>query len=61
MYQLRCICAVGFFNLPNFSSRTVALGSPQLPKEMSTRNFPAGKGWPARMADNLTDICEPII
>jgi hypothetical protein len=23
--------------------------------------FPRGKGWPARKADNLTDICDPII
>jgi hypothetical protein len=29
--------------------------------EMSTRNLPGGKGWPARKADNLTVICEPTI
>jgi hypothetical protein len=28
---------------------------------MSTRNIPAGKGSPARKADNLTAICEPIV
>jgi hypothetical protein len=28
--------------------------------EMSTRNLPGGKGRPARKADNLTAICEPI-
>jgi hypothetical protein len=28
---------------------------------MSTRNLPVGEGWPARKADNLTAICEPII
>jgi hypothetical protein len=28
---------------------------------MSTRNFPGGKERPAREADNLTAICEPIV
>jgi hypothetical protein len=28
---------------------------------MSTRNLPEGKGRPARGADNLTAICEPIV
>jgi hypothetical protein len=28
---------------------------------MSTRNIPGGKGRPARKADNLTAICEPIV
>jgi hypothetical protein len=28
---------------------------------MSTRDFPGGKGRPARGADNLTAICEPIV
>jgi hypothetical protein len=28
---------------------------------MSTRNIPGGEGWPARKADNLTAICEPIV
>jgi hypothetical protein len=28
---------------------------------MSARNFPGGQGRPARKADNLTAICEPII
>jgi hypothetical protein len=27
--------------------------------EMSTRNFPGGKGLPGRKADNPTTICEP--
>jgi hypothetical protein len=39
----------------------MALGSTQLLAEMSTRNLPGGKGWPARGADNLTAICEPIV
>jgi hypothetical protein len=38
----------------------MALGSTQLLTEMSTRNLPVGKGRPARKADNLTAICEPI-
>jgi hypothetical protein len=29
--------------------------------EMSTRNLPGGKGCPARIAGNLTAICEPIV
>jgi hypothetical protein len=29
--------------------------------EMSTRNLPGGKVRPAREADNLTAICEPIV
>jgi hypothetical protein len=39
----------------------MALGSTQLLTEMSTRNLPGGKGRPARKADNLTAICEPIV
>jgi hypothetical protein len=48
---LRVVSEVtGFFNLPNPSSRTVALGSAQLLTEMSTRNLSGGKtrragGW----------------
>jgi hypothetical protein len=29
--------------------------------EMSTRKIPGGKGRPARKADDLTAICEPIV
>jgi hypothetical protein len=50
-----------FFNLLNPSSRTMALGSTQPLTEMSTRNLAGGKGRPARKADNLTAICEPIV
>jgi hypothetical protein len=39
----------------------MALGSTQPLTEMSTRNLPGGKGRPARKADNLTAICEPIV
>jgi hypothetical protein len=52
------------FGLPNLSlpsSCTMALGWTQPLTEMSTRNLPGGKGWPAREADNLTAICEPIV
>jgi hypothetical protein len=53
---------IGFFNLPNSSSRTVALASAQPLTEMSTRNLPGegGEGRPARKADNLIAICWPI-
>jgi hypothetical protein len=40
----------------------MALGSPQPPTEMSTRNLPGVEGGrPARKADNLTASCEPTI
>jgi hypothetical protein len=39
----------------------MALGSTQPLTEMSTTNLPGGKGRPARKADNLTAIYEPII
>jgi hypothetical protein len=38
----------------------MALGSTQPLTEM-TRNLPGGKERPAREADNLTAICEPIV
>jgi hypothetical protein len=44
----------GFFNCPNPSSRTMALGSTQPLTEMS-------KGRPASGAENLTAISEPIV
>jgi hypothetical protein len=52
---------VVFFNLPNPSSCTKALGWTQPLTEMSSRNLPGGKGRSARKADNLTAICEPIV
>jgi hypothetical protein len=39
----------------------MALQSTQHPTEMSSRNFPGVKGQPARKADNLTIIYEPIV
>jgi hypothetical protein len=50
-----------FFNLPNPSSRTMALESTQPLTEMSTRSFHGGKKRPARRADNLAAINEPNI
>jgi hypothetical protein len=52
---------VDFFNLPNPSSRTMALESTKPLTEMSTWYIPGGIGRPARKADNLTAICEPIV
>jgi hypothetical protein len=39
----------------------MAPGSTQPLTEMGNRNFPGGKGRPARKADNLTAICELIV
>jgi hypothetical protein len=50
-----------FFNLPNPSSYTVALGFTQPLIEMSTRNLPGVNERPVRKADNLTAICEPTV
>jgi hypothetical protein len=49
-----------FFNLPNSSSPTMTLGSTLPLIELSTRNLFGGYWRPARKADNLTVICEPI-
>jgi hypothetical protein len=37
----------------------MAQGSTQPVTEMSTRNLPGGKGWPALKADNLSTTWEP--
>jgi hypothetical protein len=50
-----------FFNLPNPTSRIMALGSTQPLTEMSTRSLPEGKVRPACETDNLTAMCEPIV
>jgi hypothetical protein len=39
----------------------MALESTQSLTEMRTRGLARGKGLPARKADNLTAICEPIV
>jgi hypothetical protein len=39
----------------------MALGSTWPLTKMSTRNLPGDNGRPARKADNLSAICEPIV
>jgi hypothetical protein len=39
----------------------MALWSTQPLTEMSIRNIPGDNERPAHKADNLTDICEPIV
>jgi hypothetical protein len=55
------IRSLDFFNLPNPSSRTMALGSIQPLTEMITRILHGGKGRPTSKAENLTAICDPIV
>jgi hypothetical protein len=51
-----------FFDLPNPSSHTRALGSTQPLTEMSIPGiFLGSKGRPARKSDNLTATCVPIV
>jgi hypothetical protein len=50
-----------FFNWPKPSSRIMTLGSTQHLTEMSNRNLPAGKSWPARKVVNIIATCEPIV
>jgi hypothetical protein len=50
---------VDFFNLPNPSSCSMAMGSTQPLTEISTRNLPGGKKQPARRANNVAAIYEP--
>jgi hypothetical protein len=52
---------IGFINWHNPSSRNMALRPTQPLAKMSTRNHSGGKVRPAREADNLTAICEPIV
>jgi hypothetical protein len=52
---------IRLFNWANPFSRPMALGSTQPLTEMSTRNLPGSKGRPARKADNLTAMYEPIV
>jgi hypothetical protein len=53
--------SLDFFNWPNPSSLSMALGSTQPLTEMSTRNLSGGKWQPARKVDNLNANCEPIV
>jgi hypothetical protein len=50
-----------FFDLPNPSSRTMALGITQSLTEMSTRDLSCGKERPACKDDNLIAICERTV
>jgi hypothetical protein len=69
-YLVEALCYAGsipdviefFFNLPNPSSRTMALVFTQPDTEISTRSLSGGgnKARPARKAHSLTTICEPI-
>jgi hypothetical protein len=52
---------VDFFNLPNPSSRTMALGLIQPLTKMGTRNLSGGKKRPARRADNLAAVYVPNV
>jgi hypothetical protein len=52
---------IGFFSLPNPSSRIMALGSTQPLTGMNYRDHPGSKGLSERKVDNLTAIFEPII
>jgi hypothetical protein len=51
----------GVFNRSILSSLNFVLGVDSSLTEMSTQNLSEGKGWPARKADDLTAICEPIV
>jgi hypothetical protein len=53
--------SLDFFNCPNPSSHNMALGSTQPLTEISIRNLPESKGWPASKADNFAAICESIV
>jgi hypothetical protein len=51
---------LSFYNWPDPSSRTMALGSNQPLTEMSTRNISECEERPTRKADNFIAICEPM-
>jgi hypothetical protein len=53
--------SLNLLNLPNPSSRTMALGLTHPLREMSTEVSSGGNARPARKADSLTATCEPII
>jgi hypothetical protein len=52
---------VDFFDLPNPSSCTMALGLTHPVTKMCTRSLLGGKKQPAYRADNLATIYEPNI
>jgi hypothetical protein len=53
---VRVLHEVEFFNLPNTSTCTMALGSTQPLANMNSRNIPGGKKRPARSADSFATI-----
>jgi hypothetical protein len=53
--------SLDFFNLPNPSSRAMALVPTKSLTEMSTRNLAGAKGRLELKAANLTAICEEIV
>jgi hypothetical protein len=55
---VRVLDEVDFFNLPIFSSRTIAMGPTDTLVEMSSRNLPGGEKRPARTADKISATCE---
>jgi hypothetical protein len=52
--------SLDFFNLPNPSSHTIALGSTQPLTEMSIRNLPGGVKGGLCIRLTTTPPCEPI-
>jgi hypothetical protein len=50
----------GFFNLPNPSSLTMALGSTQPLTEMSTRNRPGGGGGKRQLGHKVDNCLENV-
>jgi hypothetical protein len=52
---------IGFFNWPNPSSRTMALGSTQPLTEKKYQESSWGYRAAGAKADNLTAICEAIV
>jgi hypothetical protein len=58
---VRILDEVDFLNLPNPSSRTMALGLNQPLTEMGTRKLPGGKKRAARSAEKLDYIYEPNV